>query len=113
MQLSRHATTDGIHPARWALDGQLLPHDFVLGQVLSLPRDRLADFLRLLPTGPAASTARLPPLDGEHEVWAAGVTYLRSRDAREAETQVRDVYSRVYDAERPEVFFKSIGRRVV
>ena len=45
-------------------------------------------------------------------MWAAGVTYLRSRDAREAETQVRDVYSKVYDAERPELFFKAAPGRV-
>jgi 2-dehydro-3-deoxy-D-arabinonate dehydratase len=45
-------------------------------------------------------------------VWASGVTYLRSRDARKAESQVADVYERVYTAERPELFFKSAGWRV-
>jgi 2-dehydro-3-deoxy-D-arabinonate dehydratase len=45
-------------------------------------------------------------------VWAAGVTYMRSRDAREAESAVKDVYSRVYEAERPELFFKANGWRV-
>ena len=40
------------------------------------------------------------------EVWAAGVTYERSRRARVEETQVQDVYSLVYDAERPEIFLK-------
>jgi 2-dehydro-3-deoxy-D-arabinonate dehydratase len=40
------------------------------------------------------------------------VTYLRSRDARKAESQVADVYERAYDAERPELFFKAPGWRV-
>jgi 2-dehydro-3-deoxy-D-arabinonate dehydratase len=50
------------------------------------------------------------------EVWAAGVTYRRSREAREAETAVstKDIYSRVYEAARPELFLKdSGGRRTV
>ena len=40
------------------------------------------------------------------EVWCAGVTYERSRDARIEESAVEDVYSLVYDAERPELFLK-------
>lgn len=55
----------------------------------------------------------LPPVDPDGEVWAAGVTYLRSRDARTEESGVPDVYTRVYQAERPEIFFKAIGKRVV
>jgi 2-dehydro-3-deoxy-D-arabinonate dehydratase len=47
------------------------------------------------------------------EIWAAGVTYERSRTARMHEAREKDVYERVYDAERPELFFKSTGRRVV
>ena len=48
------------------------------------------------------------------ETWAAGVTYERSRRARVEETQVEDVYSRVYEAERPELFLKdAAGRRTV
>jgi len=55
----------------------------------------------------------LPPVHAE-EVWAAGVTYERSREARNAETQISDsVYDRVYNAERPELFFKSTANRVV
>ena len=42
----------------------------------------------------------------------AGVTYLRSRDAREEESAVKDVYTRVYEAKRPELFFKANGWRV-
>jgi len=48
------------------------------------------------------------------EVWCAGVTYERSRDARIEESTVKDVYSLVYDAERPELFLKdAAGRRTV
>ncbi|MCS3796106.1 fumarylacetoacetate hydrolase family protein [Niastella sp. OAS944] len=57
----------------------------------------------------------LPPI-GSQEVWAAGVTYLRSRDARMEEskdTGGADCYSRVYEAERPELFFKALPHRVV
>ena len=55
----------------------------------------------------------LPPVDELTEVWAAGVTYKRSRAAREEESDHSDVYSRVYDAARPELFFKSVAWRVV
>lgn len=48
------------------------------------------------------------------EVWASGVTYERSRDARNAETQIADsVYDRVYVAQRPELFFKATAERIV
>jgi 2-dehydro-3-deoxy-D-arabinonate dehydratase len=56
----------------------------------------------------------LPPI-GKQEVWAAGVTYLRSRDARIEEAKengLGDCYAKVYDAERPELFFKSTHWRV-
>ena len=52
---------------------------------------------------------------GRQEVWAAGVTYLRSRDARMDEAKDSggaDLYDRVYEAERPELFFKSLPHRV-
>jgi len=56
---------------------------------------------------------RLPPIDGAMEVWAAGVTYRASREARVEESGDRDVYRRVYDADRPELFFKGSAWRVV
>lgn len=55
----------------------------------------------------------LPPVDSDSEVWAAGVTYLRSRDARTEESGVPDVYTRVYEADRPEIFYKAFGHKVV
>ena len=54
----------------------------------------------------------LAPVDSQ-EVWACGVTYWRSRDARMEESSAQDVYAKVYEAERPELFFKSAGWRVV
>jgi len=57
----------------------------------------------------------LAPLE-EQEVWAAGVTYFRSRAARMAESESAgggDFYDRVYSAERPELFFKTTAQRVV
>src|SRR5215469_11719679 len=56
----------------------------------------------------------LAPIDSQ-EVWAAGVTYYRSRTARMAESEVAgggSFYDRVYTAERPELFFKSLAHRV-
>jgi 2-dehydro-3-deoxy-D-arabinonate dehydratase len=60
-----------------------------------------------VPIGPL-----LAPIDGETEVWAAGVTYKRSEEARVEESATPDIYSRVYRAERPELFFKATPRRV-
>jgi 2-dehydro-3-deoxy-D-arabinonate dehydratase len=57
----------------------------------------------------------LPPM-GTQEVWAAGVTYFRSRSARMEESKDAGggtFYDRVYGAERPELFFKSTASRVV
>ncbi|HMF44708.1 MAG TPA: fumarylacetoacetate hydrolase family protein, partial [Polyangia bacterium] len=99
---------------RWALDGGLLPPSFTLDVLLQLPKASVAGFLRAFPKGaPAAGHKLLAPVEPTQEVWAAGVTYLRSRDAREEESQVKDVYTRVYEAKRPELFFKAAGWRVV
>jgi 2-dehydro-3-deoxy-D-arabinonate dehydratase len=59
--------------------------------------------------------ALLAPIEAQ-EVWAAGVTYYRSRDARMEESQDAaggDFYARVYEAQRPELFFKSSAQRAV
>jgi 2-dehydro-3-deoxy-D-arabinonate dehydratase len=109
MYLTRHETPNG---ARWALDASFLPPAFDLGLLLQLPSGALADFLRAVPCTEPAAGKLLPPIEPAHEVWACGVTYLRSREAREAESTVKDVYSRVYDATRPELFFKANGWRV-
>jgi len=57
----------------------------------------------------------LPPI-GNQEIWASGVTYMRSREARMEESKDAgggDFYARVYDAERPELFFKATSYRTV
>lgn len=110
MYLTRHQTA---HGPGWALDGQALPFQFSLSLLLSVPAGRMAGLLESLPTtGPVEGTL-LPPLEVGQEVWASGVTYLRSREAREAESASKDVYEKVYDAERPELFLKATGWRVV
>jgi len=57
----------------------------------------------------------LPPV-GNQELWACGVTYLRSKIGRQEESKDAgggDFYAKVYEAERPEVFFKSTPHRIV
>ena len=80
--------------------------------------DSLSGFLK---SGNATRTDKfnesdvLAPL-GNQEVWACGVTYLRSKEGRQEESKSSggaDFYGRVYEAERPEVFFKANPARVV
>jgi 2-dehydro-3-deoxy-D-arabinonate dehydratase len=100
------------------------------GQTFALPDANLAsllarddlhthlqDMISGLPAGAAisADAPLLPPI-GTQEVWAAGVTYFRSRSARMEESKDAgggSFYDRVYHAERPELFFKSTASRVV
>lgn len=82
-------------------------------------RMHLHDHLSRLAAGGSSSHAPelewLAPIDRQ-EVWAAGVTYLRSKVARMEEAQEAgggDFYDRVYDADRPELFFKATAARTV
>ncbi len=61
---------------------------------------------------PPAGVALLAPLDTQ-EVWACGVTYEMSRAARMRESNQPTIYGKVYDAPRPEIFFKATPSRVV
>ena len=62
---------------------------------------------------PLHSVRLLTPVESQ-EVWAAGVTYLRSKEARMVESEFSaNAYDRVYDAVRPEIFFKSLPEKVV
>lgn len=110
MLLTRYRTTAGM---RWALDGHFLPTSLTLGTLLELPRAQMLELLAKLPVGEPAAGQEAAPVDPGQEVWAAGVTYLRSRDARRVESTVADMYDHVYEAARPELFFKSLGWRVV
>ena len=110
MYLTRHQTAQG---PRWALDDRFLPAQFELGLLLQLPKSAIPGFLQAIPRTEPAVGKLLAPVEPSHEVWACGVTYLRSREAREAESTVKDVYARVYEAKRPELFWKAVGGRVV
>ena len=66
-----------------------------------------------LPTIPLEEVALLAPVERQ-EVWAAGVTYLRSKNARMEESDFSaSAYDLVYEADRPEIFFKSLPEKVV
>src|SRR5260221_9304561 len=88
-----------------------------LAELLSTRLDRCRELVEEAARGgtapiPADEVELLAPLDGRMEVWAAGVTYETSREARVEESeQAADVYQLVYNAERPELFFKSTGWR--
>ncbi|MCA9880444.1 MAG: DUF2437 domain-containing protein, partial [Thermomicrobiales bacterium] len=77
-----------------------------LAEALALSASELAAALSgVVASGegvPLSSVTLTAPIDAQ-EVWAAGVTYLRSRNARMEESSQSDVYDRVYDADRPEI----------
>jgi 2-dehydro-3-deoxy-D-arabinonate dehydratase len=102
-----HRSADGWCAER---DGSFLKlPQFDFDNWLSSP-DPIAALLNLLSTlPPGQSNPPAPVLPiGSQEVWAAGVTYLRSRAARmEESTTAASLYDRVYDAARPELFFKA------
>jgi 2-dehydro-3-deoxy-D-arabinonate dehydratase len=83
-----------------------------------LERVYLEDELRRLslaglPEHPLDHVRLLTPVESQ-EIWAAGVTYLRSKQARMEESEFSaSAYDRVYEAERPEIFFKSLPEKVV
>ena len=109
MLLTKHKTTRGSY---WAVDGHFLPPSLNLSTLLEMPRKTMLEVLTSLSKTESASGEEEAPIDPQQEVWAAGVTYLRSRDARKAESTVADMYQKVYEAERPEIFSKSLGWRV-
>jgi 2-dehydro-3-deoxy-D-arabinonate dehydratase len=110
MYLSRHESEEG---ARWALDGNYLPSMFSLELLLEGPASDVEPLLGSLSAmEPVGDDPLLPPIEALHEVWASGVTYTRSREARMHESGEADIYDRVYEAERPELFFKAPGWRV-
>ncbi len=118
MRLVRFLAGDGSAAVGVLGDGMIAPARGVgtLAELLALPLSRIREVCAGAgePTIPLADVALLAPVDGRTEVWAAGVTYERSRDARVVESEHEaDVYERVYAAERPELFFKSAAWRVV
>jgi 2-dehydro-3-deoxy-D-arabinonate dehydratase len=110
MLLTRHQTGQNT---RWALDGATLPPSLNLSTLLELPHEVMLQLLGEVQAGKPAIGKMIAPIDPGHEVWAAGVTYLRSREARRDESAVANLYDHVYAAPRPELFFKAPGWRVV
>jgi 2-dehydro-3-deoxy-D-arabinonate dehydratase len=90
-----------------------LPNGISMDALLTRSLDELRQFLE--GDRPAASLPKSAVLEApieNQEVWAAGVTYQRSLQARADEAVSSDPYDRVYTAERPEIFFKATAGRV-
>jgi len=120
MRLVRFRAVDGSVDggvAAGVLDsGVIAPVPGTIAGLLGVPLSRMREICSAAAGAaiPLADVELLAPVDGRTEVWAAGVTYERSRDARVVESEHEaDVYERVYTAERPELFFKSAAWRVV
>ena len=90
-------TADGVHSGV-----EQIP---TLTQAMHLTLDQLKS--AVTKTSGTITGDLVATISPEIELWGAGVTYLRSRDARKEESGVPDVYQRVYEADRPELFFKS------
>jgi 2-dehydro-3-deoxy-D-arabinonate dehydratase len=99
---------DGLCYALAAAWDDLIRADDLMAQLAELRKSAMRT------SAPAADSIAAPI--GSQEVWAAGVTYLRSREARREESKSAgggDFYDMVYAAPRPELFFKSTASRVV
>jgi len=96
-------------------DDGVIALDHTLAELLALP---LAEARAIVQGASGAAVAALqdsdvlPPVDRQ-EVWAAGVTYKRSRDGRIEESGNETLYDHVYHAARPEIFLKATPQRVV
>ncbi len=100
------STVLNVTAAGWPLLSGLLERDDLLDLL-----ERLAN--EDLPRFSLADVRLFSPVD-QQEVWAAGVTYLRSKKARMEESDFSaTAYDRVYEAERPELFFKALPEKVV
>ncbi|MET8149524.1 fumarylacetoacetate hydrolase family protein [Actinoplanes sp. NPDC049668] len=116
MPISLHRLRAG-HASRWAVcqDGEWGELDGTLAGLLALPLDQARAVVEAAARGAGGGMPgdeTLPPVD-QQEVWAAGVTYLRSRDGRKEESGHGFLYDHVYEGDRPEIFFKSSPWRVV
>ena len=111
MYLTRWRQADN-RAIRWAVDDYLLQDSFNLSMLLGLEQAKHEALLNALKTDQPAAGELLAPIDTEQEVWASGVTYMRSREARMHESETKDIYDKVYEAQRPELFFKAQGWRV-
>ena len=92
---------------------QMLPADLGLDELLAGEADGFWETVHSASSSSVPDTAKVvAPIDSQ-DVWAAGVTYAPSRDARMSESpQHASVYDSVFGAMRPELFYKSSGERV-
>ena len=108
--------SQGHDQAGWLADGRVTALGGDLSSLLRLSSATLRRRIdeRTTDPLPVEDVEILAPVDGLTEVWAAGVTYRISQDARiEESDSSADVYAKVYNADRPELFFKSVAWRVV
>jgi 2-dehydro-3-deoxy-D-arabinonate dehydratase len=118
MKIIRYTSSNGSTALGIRYNDQFMGHfqpGIELHNLLHLRAHELRSQLenRIQPGIVDLSSAKiLAPIDGETEVWAAGVTYKRSEEARMEESGTPDIYSKVYTAKRPELFFKANPRRV-
>jgi len=117
MSIVRYADAEGHPRVGVRLNDRVHPVDGVeIASLLRLSSDELRQRIEDAVAGaslPVSQLTLLAPIDGRTEVWGAGVTYFRSREARMEESQFDRVYLNVYDADRPELFFKSPAWRVL
>jgi 2-dehydro-3-deoxy-D-arabinonate dehydratase len=119
MHLVRYRSRDDSAPAVGVLDGRTVTVIEQVPDLAALLGLRLAEIRALCSSATEASARQdadqvqlLVPVDGRTEVWAAGVTYRRSMQARvEESVPSPDIYDLVYGATRPELFFKSASWR--
>lgn len=118
MNIVRFRRSGGAPEVGVVSDGLVrsIPGVEALAQLWHLGAAELRDRLTSLPHAEGSTSIEevtlLAPVDGRTEIWACGVTYETSREARiEESDQAADVYALVYDAQRPELFFKSVAWR--
>lgn len=119
MKLAKFRTSTGTVGVGRLEEDSLVPLDLAAGRFASLAELLEADdplaAANALPAAaalPLANVTLLAPIDAQ-EVWAAGVTYKRSKAARMEESETAaSCYDRVYVSPRPEIFFKSTPHRV-
>jgi 2-dehydro-3-deoxy-D-arabinonate dehydratase len=119
MKIAKYRLPNGENGVGRVQDEELIPID-LHGQYRNLfeilETDAPYEVVNFLSYGqtpiPLSAVHLLPPID-DQEVWAAGVTYKRSRTARmEESAAAADCYDRVYASPRPELFFKATAHRV-
>lgn len=104
--VENNSTVLDLSPAGITRLQPLLESDDTVAQLEKIAKGNLPKF-------PLAAISLCAPVEHQ-EVWAAGVTYLRSKTARMEESDFSaTAYDKVYAAERPEIFFKSIAEKVV